>query len=224
MKMYKSHALSAILFFTLNTIDRQGFAIENKPCTSHHNTQGGDWFTRLRALYVLPDDSSDSVSSIPHSRVSVHPSWTAELDFGYMFTKNFGAALILSTCHNSLWGEKSLAGTQIGTTWLLPPTFLLQWRFFPTWMIQPYAGAGVNYTLFYGKHCSIHDTHLQLSHSWGPALQGGLDVFFYKDWLFNLDVKYVWMQTTAHLHGAVNGHVHVHVNPWLIGFGFGRKW
>lgn len=189
-----------------------------------HNTQAGDWFTRVRALYILPNDSSGSLSTVPHSGVSIHPSWTGEFDLGYMFTKNLGTELILATCRNTLVGKKALAGTEIGTTWLLPPTLLLQWRFFPSEIGQPYLGAGVNYTLFYGVDCSISNTHLDLTQSWGPAVQAGIDVFVYNDWLLNFDVKYIWINTRAHLTGQVPGHVRVHVNPWVIGFGFGHKW
>ena len=195
-------------------------------CAEHqfHHTQGGDWFTRVRALYILPDDSSGSVSSIASSGVSVHPSWTGEFDFGYMFTKHLGSELILATSRHTLHGKGSLSGVKIGSTMVLPPTLTLQWRFLPASVAQPYIGAGVNYSLFYLTDCSLPKTHLKLKHSWGPAVQAGMDIFFYKDWFVNLDVKYIWMKTHAHLHGGVNGHVHVDVNPWVMGFGFGRKW
>jgi outer membrane protein len=205
----------------------QGYAEEqNTKVESHvyHNTKRGDWFTRLRALYIDPNSSSGSVSSIPHSGVSVHPAWTGEFDFGYMFTKNLGSELILATSRHTLVGKKSLSGTKIGTTWVLPPTLMLQWRFFPSKIAQPYVGVGVNYTLFYSEHCSLPSTHLKLKHSWGPAVQGGIDIFAFRDWFVNVDVKYIWMSTHARLTGAVNGHVHVDINPWVIGFGFGRKW
>lgn len=199
----------------------------NNKSSSHkpyHHTRGGDWFTRLRALYVLPNDSSGSLSTIPNSGVSVNPSWTGEFDFAYMFTKNFGAELILATCRNTLNGKKALSHTEIGKAWLLPPTLTLQWRFFPSALAQPYIGAGVNYTLFYGIDCSLADTHLHLKHSWGPALQAGIDIFVYKNFFVNADVKYIWMDTHARLSGATSGSVHVDVNPWLFGVGFGYKW
>ena len=191
---------------------------------TYHNTQGGDWFTRVRALYILPNDSSTSVSTIPHSGVGVHPSWTGEIDIGYMFTKNLGCELILATSKHTLVGKKSLSGTKIATTWVLPPTLTLQWRFFPKQIVQPYIGAGVNYSLYYSEHCSLPGTSIDLQHSWGPAVQAGMDMFFYKDWFFNADVKYIWMDTHARLSGAVIGHVHVDIDPWVIGLGIGRKW
>ena len=202
----------------------------SKPCKiecgkpAPHCTRRGDWFTRLRALYVLPNDSSGAVSTIPGSGVGVHPSWTGEFDFGVMFTDKLGLELILATTRHTLVGEKSLAGTEIGTTWLLPPTLTVQWRPFSNSWAQPYVGAGVNYTLFYGNDCSLPSTSMSLSHSWGPAVQGGMDLFFYQDWLFNLDVKYIWIGTDATLSGGVPGKVHVNINPWVFGFGFGRKW
>jgi outer membrane protein len=227
MKNSKHFALFAALF----SLTLQGFSDESccetlkeETCVPSYSTQAGDWFTRVRALYILPNDSSGSVSSIPHSGVSVHPSWTGEFDFGYMFTRNLGSELILATSHHSLWGKKSLDGTKIGTTWVLPPTLTFQWRFFPDYIAQPYVGAGVNFTLFYSEHSSLAHTRLKLSNSWGPAVQGGIDFFFYEAWLLNLDVKYVWIDTTAHLKGAVTGKVDVDINPWIIGFGFGRKW
>lgn len=197
------------------------------PCEepkSYHCTQAGDWFTRIRGLYVLPNDSSGAVNTIPGSGVAVHPSWTGEFDVAVMFTKHLGFELILSTCRHTLVGKGTLAGTEIGTSWLLPPTLTLQWRLFSDSVVQPYLGGGANYTLFYGVDCSLADTNLSLSHSWGPAAQVGCDFFFYKDWLFNLDVKYVWVDTDATLSGGVNGRVSVDVNPWLFGFGIGKKW
>ena len=196
----------------------------NEESIPAHHTRGGDWFTRVRALYVMPNDSSGSVNTIPHSGVGVQPAWTGEFDFGYMFTKNLGTELILGTTCHTLLGEDSLAGTKIGTTWLLPPTLTLQWRFLPSCPVQPYVGGGVNYTLFYGNGCSLPGTDLSLKHSWGPAVQAGMDIFFFKNWFFNLDAKYIWIDTQAHLSGAVSGKVHVNINPWVLGFGFGRKW
>lgn len=198
--------------------------LSEQPIVQPHHTKAGDWFTRVRALYVLPNDSSGSLSTIPNSGVSVRPAWTGEVDFGYMFTKNLGSELILGTTCHTLMGKKSLSGTKIGTTWLLPPTLTLQWRFFPSCLIQPYVGAGANYTLFYGNGCSLDKTHLSLKHSWGPAAQVGLDFFVFKNWFINLDAKYIWIDTKARLTGNTQGTVHVDINPWVIGIGFGRKW
>jgi outer membrane protein len=201
--------------------------VQNASTTQQQNpieTKAGDWITRARALYIYPYGSSGSLSTIPNTGVSVIPSWTGEIDIGYMFTKNLGSELILGTSCNTIRGTKGLSGTKIGTTWLLPPTLTLQWRFLPSCRFQPYVGGGVNYTLFYGEACSLPGTHLSLRHSWGPAVQFGSDIFVTNHWFFNADVKYIWMWTKAYLTGAVPGSVHVNVNPWVLGMGVGYKW
>lgn len=191
----------------------------------YHHTKRGNWLTRVRALYILPNDSSGSWNRIPHAGVCVHPAWTGEFDFGYMFTKNLGSEFAITTSEHTLKGKGSLSGKTLGTTWILPPTFTLHWRFFPTSIAQPYVGGGVNFTLFYNQHSAIKNTQLQLQHtSWGPVLQAGIDLFFYKDWFFNLDTRYVWMSSRVHLAGTMRGHVDVTWNPWFFGFGVGKKW
>ncbi len=183
----------------------------------------GDWLIRARALSVTPHSSSESVSSIPKSKIKVGRDQTAELDFTYMWTENVGTELVLATTKHSLRGKKSLAGVKIGTIKALPPSLMLQYHFFPTSSFQPYIGYGINFTKFYHKHCSIKNTKLHLKNSWGAAFQVGVDYMIDQDWFFNVDVKYIMMGTKAMLSGAVSGHAHVNVNPWLVGIGIGRR-
>lgn len=182
-----------------------------------------DWLVRTRALWVAPNDSSGSLSSVPHSGVSVSDVWTGEVDFTYMWTDNIGTELILATSKHKLNGKKALDGVDVGSTWVLPPTLSLQYHFFPCEFFQPYVGVGVNYSLFYNKHCSIESTHINLRNSWGVSAQVGFDYVIDDCWFVNFDAKYITMNTKAHLKGAVAGHVHVNINPWVIGFGIGRK-
>ncbi len=205
----------------------------NPPPTRHRNqkcyknyykTKGGNGFTKFRGLYLLPNNSSDSISSIPNSGMKFHPSWSGELDISVMFTKNLGFSMIFSSYYNSLWGKKSLEKTKIGTAWLIPPIACLQWRIFPSSLLQPYIGGGGNYTLFHDPHSSLQGTHLKLKHSWGPVAQAGFDFFIWKNWIFNVEAKYVWIKTTAALRGDVSGRCHVRMNPWLFSSGFGVKW
>ncbi|HAB98465.1 MAG TPA: hypothetical protein DCE71_01425 [Parachlamydiales bacterium] len=202
-----------------------------------HCTQAGDWFTRLRALYFSPRETSGSFSRnaanpSPYALggVDIRPCGTGEFDFGAMFTQHFGFELGLSTAQTSIRGTRALAGEKIGNTWFFPPTLTLQWRFAPNQTVQPYIGAGGNYTLFYGVKSSLPQTSLHLRNSWGPVAQGGLDLFFCDNerWLFNIDVKYLWMRTRAHLKThtteILKTSTHVDINPWIFGCGIGCKW
>ena len=188
-----------------------------------HAFECGDFLVRARAIWVDPNDSSGSVNTIPDSKVRVGSAWTGELDFTYMWTRHIGLELILAATEHEIKGAKALDGIKVGNTWVLPPTLTLQYHFLPECEFQPYLGVGVNYTLFFNKHCSIDDTRLQLSNSWGAAFQAGCDYIFCDCWFFNIDAKYIMMDTRATLRGAVAGHVHVNINPWIFGVGVGRR-
>ncbi len=202
-----------------------------------HCTQAGDWFTRLRALYFSPRGTSGSFFRDPANPnpyalggVDIRPCGTGEFDVGAMFTPHFGFELGLSTAQTSIRGTRAIEGTKIGNTWFFPPTLTLQWRFAPNQTVQPYIGAGGNYTLFYAVKSSLPQTSLHLRNTWGPVAQGGLDLFFCDNqrWLFNIDVKYLWMRTRAHLKTHTNSFLktsaHVDINPWIFGCGIGCKW
>lgn len=185
--------------------------------------QQGDWLVRLRGIAVLPNDSSGSVHPIPHSGVKVSDSGTAELDFTYMWTDNIGTELILATSKHNIHGSKSISDLKIGSTWVLPPTLTLQYHFCEDLCFQPYLGVGVNYSVFYNKHCSLDESHVHLKNSWGFAAQAGFDYLINECWFVNVDAKYITMDTKAHITGATKAHVKVRIDPWVIGGGVGMR-
>ena len=67
---------------------------------------------------------------------------------------------------------------------------------------RPYVGAGINYTTFFdngfndhGKEAGLSD--LSLKDSWGAAGQVGVDYLINRDWLVNMSVWYMDIDTTA---------------------------
>ncbi len=116
------------------------------------------WMIRVRALGVLPAASGSTVNvlglpalSSPNSGLSIGNSIVPELDISYFFTRNIAAELILGVTKNSITGTGTLAGLNIGSTWLLPPTLMLQYHFTDLGAFKPYVGLGVNYTVFYNQ-------------------------------------------------------------------------
>ena len=104
-----------------------------------------NWQFRLRAIGVLPDDSSTVNIG---GDASVGDALVPEFDISYFFTDHVAAELILATAQHQLDYTGNL---NLGETMILPPTLTLQYHFTPEKAFSPYVGAGLNYSLFYGE-------------------------------------------------------------------------
>lgn len=192
----------------------------------------GDWLVRLRGVAVAPtEDSSPVLPAFPAGSVSVDNAYVPELDFTYFLTDNIGAELILATSPHDIDGAGALAPLgKIADVMALPPTLTLQYHFNPAGQVRPYAGVGVNYTIFYDDDAStslvnaVGPTSVSLDDSVGVAFQAGVDIELSERWFWNLDVKYIQIDTTATLNsgGAINT-VDVDLDPIVAGIGIGYR-
>ena len=187
--------------------------------------QAGDVMVRARALDVSPDTSSSV--SVVQGDAHISHDVVPEVDFSYFFTPNLAAELIAAITYHDVKDVGSVAGTlPLGSVRLLPPTLTAQWHFLPQGEINPYVGAGINYTFFYGVHGSslpiIYSTHY--SDNVGAALQAGVDIHLTGNWYANIDVKKLFLSTDVTLGTAV-GQVKakVDIDPWLMGAGIAYK-
>jgi outer membrane protein len=114
----------------------------------------------------------------------------------------------------------------LGSVWLLPPTLTGQYHFTGGDFV-PYLGAGVNLTLFYGVDEGPVADDVEYDTAVGFALQGGFDFMLNDKWFLNLDVKKLFLNTTATVNAttALGATVDadVDINPWIFGFGVGVK-
>jgi outer membrane protein len=171
---------------------------------------------RLRAISILPQVSTNSTLSALN--VDVNNATVPELDFTYMIRDNIGVELILGTSRHQL--TSNLGG--LGGVNVLPPTLLLQYHFNHQGTVRPYVGAGLNYTLFYNNGLSAGGQPVSISnHSFGPALQAGVDVQVAKNLFVNADIKKIWMHTDATLGSTSLGTLHI--DPLVVGIGVGMK-
>lgn len=186
------------------------------PETSNGALHAGDWLVRLRAISIEP--TARTTQTLSALNVGVNNSLVPELDFTYMIRDYLGVELILATSRHQV--TSSLGN--LGGVGVLPPTLLLQYHFNHQGRIRPYVGAGVNYTLFYnnGLHAGGQSISID-NHSFGPAVQAGVDVQITKRLYVNADIKKIWMKTGASLGGASLGTLHI--DPLVIGLGIGMK-
>lgn len=179
------------------------------------------WMVRVRVLGVLPDPGarlSAGGAPLTGAKVSISDSVIPELDISYFFTRTLAAELILGVTRHRIEGAGTLAGTKIGSTWILPPTLTLQYHFDGFGAFKPYVGAGVNYSVFFGEKERGPFTSFRLTSSVAPALQVGFDYMIDQHWGFNVDVKKLFLDTKVKLNaGAVRGRVDI--DPWIVGAG-----
>ena len=195
--------------------------------TSTYAADAGDWLVRGRVINVNPNDDSGEVTGISGSGVSVDSATTAELDFTYFLDKNWALELILATTGHDINGTGSVASLgKVVDTKVLPPTLTLQYHADMSESVRAYAGVGLNYTLFYSEDGTgaFEGADVDLDSSFGLAGQLGVDIDINDDWFFNLDVKYIAIDTTAEINtGTSVLTVDADIDPWVFGIGFGTK-
>ena len=187
----------------------------SSPAMAADDFKAGDWMLRARALGVVPNESGHVSNG---DTVSIDNSVVPELDVSYFFTPNVSAELIAAvTPHN----VKTSSGIDAGSSWLLPPTLTLQYHFTQMHSIKPYVGAGVNYTHFFNADAGALNS-VKYDDSFGGALQAGVDIPIKDNWYANIDVKKVFINTTAKFRPS-GVRADVNIDPWLIGVGIGYK-
>jgi outer membrane protein len=190
-----------------------------QPAMAQETASQGKWMVRARALGVIPQESS---SLNIGGKAAVDNSIVPELDITYFFTPNLAAELIAATAKHKVTARNTSVGTvDAGSAWLLPPTLTLQYHFTQFEGIKPYVGAGLNYTHFYSEDSGALNS-VKYSDSFGGALQVGVDVPVRDNWYVNLDVKKVFINTTAKFNGGAV-RADVDLDPWLVGAGVGYR-
>ena len=200
-------------------------------CLLLHATAGaglaaGDspWMVRVRALGIMPDDSSSQISVIG-GEADVDCAIAPDLNFTYFFTDNIAAELTLTYAEHDVSAEKTAVGNvDLGSLDLLPPTLTVQYHCTAYKRFRPYAGAGLSYILIPDEDPGDADWVDYDDNEIGYALQVGFDYFFTDNWSLNVDLKKVWVDVDVAV-GALGTVVttNVDVDPWLFGVGIGYR-
>lgn len=201
--------------------------------------EAGDMVLRAGAALAKPSDSSgkikiDGVGAVNGTGVGVGSDTELGLTGSYIFAPHWGVELLASTPFEHDISAKGLGGfgvSKIGSVKHLPPTLSVQYYFADTHSeIQPYVGLGVNYTVFFDEHLSneaktgLGASNLHLDNSLGLAAEVGLDWAINKNWLINVSVWKVDMNTTATVDTALGkAEVDVAIDPWVYMIGAGYK-
>ncbi|WP_315710831.1 outer membrane protein OmpW [Brenneria uluponensis] len=189
--------------------------------------QAGDIIVRAGTAILRPNEGSDNVLGSLGS-FNVDNNTQLGLTFTYMATDNIGVELLAATPFQHKVGLNGL-GT-IAEVKHLPPTLMAQYYFGQKEdKLRPYLGVGVNYTTFFdekfnetGKNNGLSD--LSFTDSWGIAAQAGLDYNLNKNWLLNMSLW--WMDINTDVKFKASGQdqtVSTRLDPWLFMFAVGYK-
>ena len=175
--------------------------------------QESPWLVRARAVKL----SMSNHDATPLN-LSVDDKTIPEVDVSYFFNKNVAAELVLTVPQQQ---QVSAGATNVGTFKHLPPTLTVQYHFTNFDGYKPYVGAGLNYTKI--THSNVASGAYSLDdHSYGFALQAGVDMPLTKQVSLNFDVKKVQIQTGVYNATGVSQGT-LKLDPVLVGVGVGYR-
>ncbi|CAI3789994.1 Outer membrane protein W [Pseudomonas sp. MM227] len=208
--------------------------------------QAGDMIIRAGAATTAPNEDSGQLkldgAKIAGTKATLDSDTQLGLAFAYMLTDHVGIELLAATPFQHTVGVRGIsAATGIGgldgklaDVKQLPPTLSLQYYpLAPTSRFQPYAGVGINYTLFYDEDLSGARKqqgfdNLKIQDSVGIAGQLGFDYMLGEHMMLNASVWYVDIDTKASVDGPTalgvgRTKVDLEVDPWVYMVGVGYK-
>lgn len=206
-----------------------------------HAYQAGDMILRAGAITTAPNESSGDLkfdgNKVSGTKATLDSDTQLGLTFAYMLTDHVGLELLAATPFQHTVGVKGLGDGldgKLADIKQLPPTLSLQYYpMAPNSRFQPYAGIGINYTLFFDEDLSSARkqqgfSNLKLQDSVGIAGQLGMDYMLTDNLLVNASVWYVDIDTKASVDGpSALGYsktkVNVEVDPWVYMVGLGYK-
>ncbi|WP_163836580.1 OmpW family outer membrane protein [Spartinivicinus ruber] len=196
--------------------------------------QEGDFIVRAGAATVNPNEDSGNVKA-----GGADTGWTVGVDSNtqlgltgtYMLTDHIGIGLLAATpFEHTLDLKSSPDNGSLADIKHLPPTLTVQYYFNDTKAdLQPYVGAGVNYTTFFdeeftSKRKAQGYNSLDLEDSWGVAFEAGVDYKLTDNLLVNASVWYLDIDTEANFKvGNTKAKVDVELDPWVYMVGLGYK-
>ncbi|WP_137888616.1 OmpW family protein [Pseudomonas sp. 2FE] len=198
--------------------------------------QAGDLIIRAGAASTDPHEDSSNLAiagaKVVGSQATLDSDTQLGLTAAYMLSDHVAVELLAATPFQHSVGVKGLGALdgKLADLKQLPPTLSLQ--YYPLAaksQVQPYVGAGLNYTLFFDEDLtsarkSQGFNNLDLDDSMGLALQAGLDLMLTEQLLLNAAVWYVDIDTTATAYlGDTQVKVNVDVDPWVYMVGLGYK-
>ena len=191
----------------------------------------GDLLVRAGYTQVSPDDSSSNVrvdGADIGVGVSVDDNAQLGLNVVYFYSPKVAVELLAATPFSHDVTLDTVG--KLAEVKHLPPTFSVNYYLSdPSSSVQPYLGAGVNYTAFFDEELESSFKaqgfrDLSLDDSFGLAAQAGVDFVVNDSWHVNASARWIDIDTTAEFRvGDAKGKVDVEIDPWVYTVSVGYK-
>jgi outer membrane protein len=159
---------------------------------------------------VLPDESGDPID------VDISDEYVPSLQVEYFFNDHVSAELLCCVATHDVTAAGG--AIDLGEVTHFPPTVTLKYRWTNFGPVEPYVGAGVNFTSFIDSEPSA-GRQVEYDSSVGPAIQAGFDYRLDDHWGLNFDVRRIWINTDVTISGDINATDEVDINPWVVSTG-----
>lgn len=227
MPTSKQHATRRSLFGSTLALLLLGLML--LPSTAE--AQKGAWTIRANGAWVAPLNA-DSDQILGNDGAEVQDAFGFAFSASYNVTDNIALTLLGSApFSHEIDGSGNLDGITLGDALHLPPTLVAEYRFLPGASVNPYIGAGVNFTWFLDADSdgdltnalNANSTDLELDNSFGLAGVIGFDWYVKENWGVNASVWFADIDTEADV--IVNGDravedVEVTIDPIIPQLGF----
>lgn len=202
----------------------------------------GDWLLRVGLGHINTDTSSGNLvaggAELDGYQIDVGNNTRPIVNLTWLATDHFGIELLASwPFEHSIKGDGVLDGTgKLGETKHLPPTLSFQYHFLPNQTFRPYAGLGLNYTIFFDSSTTATldgalggPSSMSIKDSLGPAFQVGADFDFTDAMFFNVDLRYIQIEADARIRtdlpdgSRLTSRIKADIDPWVISAGVGFR-
>ncbi len=187
-------------------------------CGTASAFEPGDWLVKVGVHAVNPKSDNGSLAGNTLD-ASIDTNARPSLQAEYFLTKNWGVEVLAAVPFQH---DVDLNGVHAATIKHLPPTVSVQYHFAPNDKVSPFVGLGLNYTWIYSEDTTgpLAGTKLGLDNSWGLAAHAGVDFKLNNGWYLGADLRWIDIDTEAHVNGASVGTVNVDPLAYGIYVGF----
>ena len=181
------------------------------------------------AIYYTTHSSTSGIQGVgvpPGADAETGNAVTLVLTYERMLTPNFGVEFVFGvppTINAKATGSVAFLGDDVLSARSVSPTLLFNYHFGEpgdTW--RPYVGIGINYTRFVSIESTLAN-NLEMSDSWGPAAQIGIDYALTKDWSLFASVAALKVKSDLVAVGATVLTTTIDFRPITYSFGVAYK-